>query len=580
MVGNSTDKAVNPKSEAPTGLPAIELPASPVAGHDEPRSFFDSDSESDREPVLSRASSVRAQKPQLVEHNSNASGRSLRIYGPSLAITPGSGLSSRNAQQVLGSPLNTLHELDPQAQRANPSDTRPGPSISKAQQLLGIPLQNPADLTPAVEEEHPVESPGGPAEALEALTANALDGASATALAPTPSLPDMSHTLDSIIEVPSTPSRIEALSTLPSPMGGFGTVRVPRRHLLEPVAVDDHYTDSSRQQEPSATDGLRSNPMQDSEVSKLHRATSAPPLPFHHPHRKVTIRPLDLEAAGEYQLRQSVVSTPYPERAGSLAADVISPLSAVASAKVAQNLPSTSEERDRFPSPARPEFLYIEFAVARHPSMTTLVQIKIEDRSTHDDEALFKVLQKSYSQTLLGLVQCLVTARVLEAVTFTDPTFDATSFLRHLNSPKLGHKRKTWLIWLREHQVNSKASTSNGSEKSVSLFSPASTPRMPFFKMHKTHPRLTFHFEFSLVRIAVVVTGIIMISGLATIFWVLFGVPRIRPTQGHHNLGMLVEKWQLDAQGRVLTGLVLGVFVALLGALGGAGWIAASWFLL
>jgi hypothetical protein len=43
---------------------------------------------------------------------------------------------------------------------------------------------------------------------------------------------------------------------------------------------------------------------------------------------------------------------------------------------------------------------------------------------------------------------------------------------------------------------------------------------------------------------------------------------------------MLVEKWQLDAQGRVLTGLVLGVFVALLGTLGGAGWIAASWFLL
>ena len=579
---NSTHKTVSPISRTTTRLPAIELPASPVAGPEEPRSFFDSESESDGEPVISRASSVRTQRPHLITHNSTASGRSLRVYGASPRPSVNAGSSLDRAQKAPGS-LYTLYDLTPQAQRDDPEETRPGPSISKAQQLLGIPLKNLVDLTPAVEGADPVESPGGPAQALEALTANALDVASTTALASTPSSKsDQSNMPASIIEIPNTPSRVEALSTLPTTMGGFGTLRMPHSHVPEAGPVDDHQTTSSRQPETSAKDGLRSNPIQESEISRLHRAISAPPLPFRHPHRKVTIRPLDLEAAGEYRLRQSVVSTPYPKRAGSLAVDAVSPLSALASTKISQALPPTSEERDRFPSPARTEVLYLELAVARHPSMTTLVQITIPDRSAYDDEALFTVLRKSYSQTLLGLTHYLVTARTLCSVTFTDPMFEAPNFLRHLNSPKLGRKRKTWLRWLREHQVklhNGSIST-GGSEKSVSSRSPASTPRMPFFKMHKAHPRLTFHFEFSLPKIGLVVIVIMVVSGLAAISWVLFGVPGLAVGQNHNKLIMPLEKWQVDAQARVLTGLVLGVLVALLGTLGGAGWVAGSWLLL
>lgn len=582
VAGNSTDNMVSPRSDARSAVPAIELPASPVAGPDEPRSFFDSDSESDGEPVLSRASSVRAQRPQLVEQNSHASGRSLRIYRVPVVPSANLGPSLNRALQDVGSSPNTLHGLTPRAQRATPSNIRPGTSKSEGQQLSGIPLKNLAHPTPATEAENPVESPGGPAEALEALTANALAGASTTALAPTPSSQsDLSYTPTSIIEIPNTPARIEALSTLPPPLAGFGTLRVPHRPGLQPATLDEYPRDESfHQREASATDGLRSNPIQESDISRLHRAISAPPLPVRHPHRKVTIRPLDLEAAGEYRLRQSVVSTPYPTRAGSLAVDTVSPLSAVASMKVSQTLPTTSEARDRFPSPARSELLCLEFAVARHPSVTTLVKIEIEDRSTYDDEALFKVLRKSYRQTLLGLAQYIVTARALQDVTFTDPMFDTASFLRHLHSPRSGRKRKTWLIWLREHQIKLNASSSNGSEKSVSFSSPTSITRMPFSKTHKTHPRLTLHFEFSLVRIALAIIGIVVVSALAAIFWVLFGVPGVGLVHGHHDLVIPVEKWQADAQGRVLTGLVLGMFVALLGTLGGAGWAAASWLVL
>jgi hypothetical protein len=581
IAGDGTEKAVSPISDAPlVDVPAIELPASPVAGHGEPRSFFESDSESDEEPVLSRASSVRVQRPQLVEHNPNASGYSLRVYGTPLGSPPNPGPSLRKTQQVISSPLNTLRDLTPQAQRANPNDTRPGPLISKAEQLLGIPLKNLTDLTPAVGQEDPVDSLGGPAEALEALTANALNRASTTALAPTPPpLSELSHTPASITETTNTPSRIEAQSTHPLSMSGFHTRYMPHHHLLESENIEGQHT-GSLIHEASATDGLRSNPIQPPDVPRLHRAISAPPLSSRHPHRRVTIRPLDLESAGEYRLRQSVVSTPYPTRAGSLDVDAISPLSAIAYTKVSQALPPTSEVRDRFRSPLRTEVLHLELAVARRPSITTLVKITIEDRSTYDDEALFKVLRRSYTHILLGPSQYLVTARVLRSVTFTDPLFDATSFLQHLLSPRLGHKRKTWLVWLREHQVKPILGSSIGSEKSVSFHSPASTSRMPFFKMHKVHPRLTFHFDFSLPKIALAIIGNILMSCLAAILWVLFGVPGVGLEQRHHKLAMPVNKWQLDAQERVETGLVLGVFVALLGTLGSVGWIAGSWLLL
>jgi hypothetical protein len=580
-VGDSTEKAISPMSDAPlSSAPAIELPASPIAGPGEPRSFFESDSESDWEPVLSRASSVRTQRPQLVDHNPNVSGYSLRVYDTSLGSSPNPSPLLSKTRQVISSPLNTVHDLTPHTQRANPNDTRPGPSISKAEQLLGIPLKNPTDLTSAVEQEDPVGNLGGPAEALEALTANALDRASTTALAPTPpSLLELSHISASIAETTNTSPRIEAQSTHLLSTGGFHTRSVPHHHLLESENEGQHAGFLIHEEAP-ATDGLRSNPIQYPNVSRLHRAISAPPLPLRYPHRRVTIRPLDLESAGEYRLRQSVVSTPYPTRTGSLGVDAVSPLSAIAYTKVSQALPPTSEARDRFPSPPRTEILYLELAVARHPSITTLVKIIVEDRSIYDDETLFKVLRRSYIHTLLGPSQYLMTARALWGVTFTDPLFDATSFLQHLFSPKLGHRRKTWLVWLREHQAKPTPGSGGGSEKSVSFHSPASTSRVPFFKMHKEHPRLTFHFGFSLPRIALAIIGNILMSCLAAILWVLFGVPGVGPEQRHPKLAIPGQKWQLDAQGRVLTGLVLGVFVAFLGTLGGAGWITGSWLLL
>lgn len=598
--------------------PAIELPASPVAasgeatsfllpaspmtGPNEPPSFFESDSESDGEPVVRRAASVRTQRPQLVQHNSGPSGRVLRVYG----------------------------------QRPNPFDKRPGPSLGKAEQLLGIGL---SDLRPATEPliKESRESPtkdlpkpsntinpgstskseqsellqpmGGRAEALEALTANVLDAASTTALAPTPSSSAFASTPTApaaIIEQPNTPTRVSALGTLPSPLFGFGRISVPNRHLPNGVSQ-------------LATNGLTSHPLTQADISaiQLQRALSAPPRPLRHsqhPHRKVTIRPLDVEAAGHYNpnhMQQAVVSTPYPTHITTTIrndnidiTDVVSPLSAIASGtKLTSALPApvTTESRlqsDRFPSPTHPEILHLSLISAGHPSSThTALTIPVPDKRTFDDEALFTYLRRTYTQDLLGPTRHFLTARVLADASTTTNTmagsrFDAGDFIRHLYRPRLGRKRKTWLIWLREEQS---PVTLKGSEKSNSVSfsgfsyshshansnsnSPASattptTTRMPFSPRTRRQqpPCITLHHSFSLLRVAAAVLVTVLLSVLAAVLWVLFGVPG-----GDTGIG---EGWAVDAQARVLTGLVLGLFVAMLGTLLGTGWVWGSWVML
>ena len=562
-----------PNESAVPFIPAIELPASPVTGPDEPKSFLDSDSDSDNAPVLSRASSVRVQRPQLVQSKSLASAQSLRVYG-TVGRRTSPVPSIRKAQQILGVPATEL-ELGPERQRDNPSELRPGPSISKAEQVLGLSLRTYSELKPATEKFDTLEPvPGSPEAALAILNANATDAASTTGIAPhtpgyTSPSPDSSAAPASIIEVPNTPARREALETLPSPYGGFGTVPMPASHASQNVRMD--------------VSGLSSNPITSADVAALHRALSAPPLPYRrsqHPHRKVTIRPLDLEAAGDYRLRQSVVSTPYPTRDGSVTIPEISPLSGIAN-RITDALPTTEEEKDRFPSPQRAENLFLELTVENHPGLKTTMKIEVSDRGSFDDESLFCAIRANYRRLLLRPLRSYFTARTLSHVSASEPLFDAVSFAAHLRTPKMGHKRKSWLLWLREQQPVSRADSAVEREKAhISFYSPASSlPRMPFSP--RRQPKVTFHYTFSLAKIATAVLSTLVLSCVSAVLWVLFGYPGLMAGHGARKAGSTeFETWQGDAQGRVLTGLVLGVLVALLGIFGSVGWIAGSWVVL
>lgn len=539
--GTTNSSPVDPAIIPHIFAPVVELPASPVAHPDEPLSFFDSgsDTDSENEPILSRASSVRIQRPQLITNISSTSGQNIRVYGPTLATIP----STSEVKQTQNQQTSFLSDATTAIQ----------------------PSKSDASLA---------SSANGPTQALEALTVNAQMRASTSALPPTPKSHE-DFIKQSVIEVPNTPGYIEATSTLPPPMGGFGSLHVPQS--------------SSTRFGASVVDGLRSNPVDKVELAPLHRTASAPPLPSHHLNRKVTIRPSDLvitNTSGEHRLfRQSIVSTPYPARNGSNSTLEEGLVSTMAATKGVNVLPPMIEEKDRFPSPARAEVLLLHLLLSRHPCSGTMIDIEVKDKGTFDDEALFLAIRQSCNKNLLGVARRLFSARSLCHATFVyGSSFDSISFTKHLKAPKLGHKRKSWLMWLRNQQClpSRHGSSVSPTERYNSFYSPSSLPRMPFLKPEsvKIPPQVTLHFEFSLPKIAVAVLSTLVLSCLAAILWVLFGLPGVGAASQPQKMTLGEFGWRRDAEQRVLTGLVLGVLVFLLGTLGNLAWVAGSWVVL
>lgn len=444
-------------SEAPDD--PVELPASPISAPGISRSFFDTDSESDEEgavsptiPVITRASSVRIQRPVLVQHRSADNTRLLhRLMDSGIRLAQP---SMTKAEQILGQPLGSVSY-----ETSGLESTRSLP----VQQTIIDHLDRNRDILQATPESYQAEFDTVPTTGASAILKpeeQQPPTRSTTAMAAAPPSPDLSFTPSSIIEVPSTPLRREALDTLPSPMGGLGVLRAPSMHpgRLGGLAID----------------GLRSNPLSSEEVNKankLHRALSAPPLPSKRVkdlRRKVTIRPLDTITANQLNnghhnmLKESVVSTPYPSRATSLDEPHIT--RGIESAKPGGPvLPGVAEApedsqkapmRDRFPSVVTNEVLRIEVSIARHPLDALTIEIPVEDRSTFDDKELFTQLRASYYQMIGVRRRCLprkisfVSCSCTKAV----QNFSPRDFMSHFRTPEIGHKRKTWLLWLRSTQ--------------------------------------------------------------------------------------------------------------------------------
>ena len=421
--------------------------------------------------------------------------------------------------------------------------------------------------------------------------------------------------LRAVVDLPDTPIRAEVLDTLPSPSAGFGSVSLWARYPRKPQLA------SPPQAAPATgPDGLRSNPVQSFESSRLHRAISAPPVPAvgKTPNKRVTIRPSDLSianhAASHHQsFRESVVSTPYPgplhdielhashdrafEAATATARDRYAPpaANALPVPPPNQDTPLT----DRFPSPARGSetlFLEISFGTAHtHHHAKAPVEVKLDDhdRGSFDDERLFQLIKRAYNRQLLSLTRRYLTARTLQRVELTTTTAanhgegiadqDAADFLRHMRTPRLGRRRKNWLVWVRNaqhkeaHQVGTPESYASMQARFGQYNGEAGGDV----------PVVRFVHEFSVRRIAVVVGLVALVSCLATVLWVLFGLPGESVGKGGAvKMGPLLEGevvergWRVDSGGRVLTGLVMGILVFLLGSMGGVVWVVGSLTLL
>ena len=226
----------------------------------------------------------------------------------------------------------------------------------------------------------------------------------------------------------------------------------------------------------------------------IDRANSSPlPRPGNGLSRRVSIRPSDLvirHLSQRSNFRESVVTTPYPDRKSS---DVSSTnfdpnegssekvLSEDTPEKVGQNenekldLKSTKSEkakkdkrrsrvafqrapgsRDRFPSPERPEVLFLELNLARHPCAQTTIEIQVADKSTFDDERLFEQIRTAYYKQLLGPRKlAFLLVRRISHISSEATDLNIVDFIKHLQTPSLGHKRKAWVIWLRANNSSS-----------------------------------------------------------------------------------------------------------------------------
>lgn len=439
------DPSYDPAAKTLRPIGDVESAPTAVTGPDEPRSFYDSgsDESSDAEHVIHRASSVRVGRPHIVQH-SNASGGSVPKLYPAQSSAQNEEHYTAEAPPARGTELKKLQDMAASAER-------------RQRKMIA----------------------SGPAEALKALEGQDSRQEGAVAASSQTSTRAASEHGDSgmketILEFPDTPSELEALDTLPTQMGGFGSLRVPSSTNTK---TDTTYS-SSTYVSVGSIDGLRLNPITETD-RKLSRAISAP---VRNPARRVMIRPHDLvisRANNDPKLfRESIVSTPYPARHSSIGEmdetqtkakdkDTRAPRSLrramplshhkkksdaedeqkkYISDEKSQNLPpevplSTkplpsapiTSRSDRFPSPVAPELLFLDLRLARHPSARVTVEIEVSDKSTFDDEALFTLIREAYSGKLLGVVRRFFSARTLSYASVTSSSTVATPTVANMS---------------------------------------------------------------------------------------------------------------------------------------------------
>lgn len=618
--------------------------------------------EEDTQPIVGRASSVRVSRPRIIDYNYS---RVTQHHGDKVEHT---GRSPTEAKTVSN---NTFAAL------------------------------------PSMPEEDGGQSSHSPYEALQNLCADQLTSPmqftrSLTILARNKSQP----TSDGVRSL----DREESSLTV-----ALATSSTPRS--VHPTIVDPSTSVSASE--------IREQNKEFAPSQGISRAMSSPfPLPGKGMSRRVTIRPADLVIKchnGSNSFRESVVTTPYPRQISGDAdgTDQCDDDDGQGQAPVYEDSTGSLKERrwrkgsfseglkreSYVPSLATPEVLFLDLSLLKHPCARTAIEIQITDKGSFDDEQLFNQIRTAYIKQLLGSRRLLFTlVRHTNHVSITVPSnfdsseFDSVDFLKHFHNPRLGHRRKAWVIWLRQNNPrtpsratallspkpasthlrqidnlshlsplrthglgqsrhggrSSRDHPSQSSEakarKDKNRFSTASDtssfhfiyspaiPRLPFLSKSDRSPAfptastaanlengknelspcrsffwpsdlsaslstmsklgnpsstakdqdsdketvkivtVSFHHEFRPLVLGLLTLGVVLQATAASAVWVMFGVPGTRPGMDWRNGGQ--GDWQIDARARVLTGVIIGLVVLLVGCLMEGMLIWGSWLLL
>lgn len=503
-------------------------------------SFFDDETTDEEEitsPKLAREASFKLSvRPKLIEARSSSSGveqlESIRSAHASPPLEPGPTRSK--AAKVLGIEDN-LKEIGALTPSMIPRSNPLGSCRSVNDFAIRPSMDGPANFaetptTPLYELATSDSSPVAESTAITSssslfLEENPTDDAAAARKTNTPS-PQLSFVPSSIIELPSTPLQRAVLETLPSPMFGFGRLR----GAWEVGPQHDHAVQSSLQAPGGTPHRLKGD-------GRPSRTASAPPLPLRRMdpmgrvtfdstsygvsrskklNRKVTIRPADIKAIdlahanglpsaelaqiglGQHGptrgwIRENIVSTPYPTRAGSLATGWSEGARTSQDTGHREELideeiiegdglqPTSREDRDlekaedantagesvragaiqnttnRSTTTPSTVTLFVNMSIAGRPHRKAQIPIHIEDPSTFDDEQLFIQLRSHY-KGLIGPFAFYCSARRLisintESLSGANDILDEEDILKHFRRPSLGRKRKTYTNLLRQYQT-------------------------------------------------------------------------------------------------------------------------------
>ena len=324
---------------------------------------------------------------------------------------------------------------------------------------------------------------------------------------------------------------------------------------------------------PSFADGLRSHPVQ-------------PPIPEKSSRRKVSFPPAPLvEVKPEHRfLRQSIVSTPYPEDAPANK-EGGEPSSSSGQAPPGNTKPKTIltfvlySHGNRAPR--------IKKVVVPDPQEFTLVdsdengpQYRATLKVDFDDEKLFKLIRTEYAG-MFGYTRTIISARSvysLKLVSYTalsqlaakhagpvfrwtlmgqDGTFAEQELLDLYKKPRLGRSKHTWIEWIKGRSSNSEEQSTQDGEKLA----------------------LEITEGWCLPKITIAIAAVLLLSLVATLLWT-FGGHKITLESVIGPKGAFKES-EIELEGkagdRLGTGVALGVLVLMFGWTGIGGWMLLSW---
>ncbi len=325
---------------------------------------------------------------------------------------------------------------------------------------------------------------------------------------------------------------------------------------------------------PNFADGLRSHPVQ-------------PPIPEKSSRRKVSfpLPPL-VELKPEHRfLRQSIVSTPYPED---------SPAS-----KEGGEQSSSSGQAP--PGNAKPKtvltlVLYshgnraprIKKVVVPDPQECTLVnsnekgpQYRATPKLDFDDEKLFKLIRTEYA-SMFGYIRTIVSARSvysLKLISYTalsqlaarhagpvfrwtlmgqDGTFAEQELLDLYKKPRLGRSKHNWTEWIKGRSSNPEEQSTQADGEKLAV---------------------EFTEGWCLSKITIAIATVLLLSLAATLLWT-FGGHKITIESVIGPKGAFKES-EIELEGkagdRLGAGVALGVVVLMFGWTGIGGWMLLSW---